>query len=78
MEAVPISDVAGQRPVTDPEAAVVGDELYRALRSRRVIDPLTNRWPDMSVPSAYAISRHLLERRLADGEVMVGSVRWTN
>jgi 2-oxopent-4-enoate/cis-2-oxohex-4-enoate hydratase len=62
----------GPRPITDPEASAVGDQLYAALRSRRVIDPLTTRWPDMSVASAYAISRHLLERRQADGEVIVG------
>jgi 2-oxopent-4-enoate/cis-2-oxohex-4-enoate hydratase len=58
--------------MTEPDLLGVGDELYAALRSRQVIDPLTSRWPEMTVASAYGISRRLLERRLADGEVIVG------
>jgi 2-oxopent-4-enoate/cis-2-oxohex-4-enoate hydratase len=52
--------------------AELGDELFAALRARRVLEPLTTRIPDITIEDAYAISLHLLERRKADGERVVG------
>ncbi|HHJ36089.1 MAG TPA: 2-oxopent-4-enoate hydratase [Gammaproteobacteria bacterium] len=49
-----------------------GKELYDALRSCQMVEPLTEREPDMTVEDAYAISSHLLSLRLADGEKIVG------
>jgi 2-oxopent-4-enoate/cis-2-oxohex-4-enoate hydratase len=49
-----------------------GDELYDALRQRRMVEPLTDREPSMTIEDAYAISQRLLERRLADGERVIG------
>lgn len=49
-----------------------GDELYEALRSRRTVLPLTEREPSISIEDAYHISRRLLDRRLLDGESLVG------
>jgi len=49
-----------------------GDELYDALRQRRMVEPITEREPSLTLEDAYAISQHLLERRLSDGEVVVG------
>lgn len=49
-----------------------GDELYGALRDRRVVEPLTARAPDITIDDAYRISQRLLERRLADGERVIG------
>jgi 2-oxopent-4-enoate/cis-2-oxohex-4-enoate hydratase len=49
-----------------------GDELYAALRARRTVEPLTRREPDITVDDAYRISRRLLERRLQDGEKVIG------
>jgi 2-oxopent-4-enoate/cis-2-oxohex-4-enoate hydratase len=49
-----------------------GDELYDALRQRRMVEPLTDREPSMTIEDAYAISQRLLERRLADGEQVIG------
>ncbi|MBE9548795.1 MAG: 2-oxopent-4-enoate hydratase [Proteobacteria bacterium] len=49
-----------------------GDELYAALRECRMVDPLTEREPDISIEDAYAISSHILSRRLADGERLIG------
>jgi 2-oxopent-4-enoate/cis-2-oxohex-4-enoate hydratase len=54
------------------DAARLGDELYAALRGRRVVDPLTERFGDVTIDQAYAVSRRMLERRLLDGEQIVG------
>lgn len=49
-----------------------GDELYQALRERRVVAPLTEREPGVSIEDAYHVSRRILTRREADGERLVG------
>ena len=49
-----------------------GDELYDALRQQRMVEPLTEREPSMTIEDAYAISQRLLERRLSDGERVIG------
>lgn len=50
----------------------LGDELYEALRTRRTLVPLTERHPGMSVDDAYRISLHMLKRRCAGGEQVIG------
>jgi len=50
----------------------LGNELYRALRDRKMIEPLTSRFPDMTIEEAYAVSSKFLEHRLADGETVIG------
>lgn len=47
-------------------------ELYQALRSASPVAPLTEREPDMTVEDAYHISRGFLEKRLLDGERIIG------
>jgi len=49
-----------------------GDELYTALRSRVTVRPLSEREPEITISDAYHVSRRLLERRLADGEQVIG------
>lgn len=49
-----------------------GDELYEALRARTTVAPLTARSPAITTADAYHVSRRLLERRVADGERVVG------
>jgi 2-oxopent-4-enoate/cis-2-oxohex-4-enoate hydratase len=49
-----------------------GDELYAALRQRTTVAPLTSRVDDITIDDAYHISLRLLERRLADGEKVIG------
>src|SRR5262245_321251 len=58
--------------MTSPNITRYGDELYTALRERRTVEPLTNREPSLTIDDAYQISRHLLARRLADGEKLIG------
>ena len=50
----------------------LGDELFDALRSCSVVEPLSSRQPDMSIEHAYAVQQRLIARRLADGETVVG------
>lgn len=50
----------------------LGDELYAALRRRATVSPLSSRYPDITVDDAYHISLHMMRRRLADGEKLVG------
>jgi 2-oxopent-4-enoate/cis-2-oxohex-4-enoate hydratase len=47
-------------------------ELYRALRDRHTLLPLTERVPGLTIEDAYQISSATLERRLSDGERVVG------
>jgi 2-oxopent-4-enoate/cis-2-oxohex-4-enoate hydratase len=50
----------------------LGDELFTALRTRKVLAPLTEREAAIDIDDAYKISLRLLERRKADGERVVG------
>ena len=49
-----------------------GDALFEALRSRSTVAPLIDSDPDLTIDDAYLISRHLLARRLAEGETLIG------
>ena len=50
----------------------LGDELYAALRERRTLAPLSSRHADITIDDAYQISLHMLSRRIADGERVIG------
>ncbi len=50
----------------------LGDELYRALMERTVVEPLTNRHPDLSIEDAYLVQQRMIARRLEQGERVVG------
>ncbi len=50
----------------------LGDELYDALVNCKTITPLTSRGIDISIEDAYHIQQHMLSRRLAKGERVIG------
>ena len=50
----------------------LGDELFAALRSRAVLEPLTNREAGIDIEDAYRISLQFLKRREAEGERVIG------
>ena len=50
----------------------LGDELFAALRQRRTVAPLSTRHPSLSIDQAYGISLHLLKKREAEGERVIG------
>jgi 2-oxopent-4-enoate/cis-2-oxohex-4-enoate hydratase len=49
-----------------------GEELFDALRNCQMVDPLTDREPDICIEDAYAISSHLLGLRITAGEKVIG------
>jgi 2-oxopent-4-enoate/cis-2-oxohex-4-enoate hydratase len=51
----------------------LGDELYQALRERRTLAPLTERYPDITIDDAYHVSTRMVKNRLErDGESIIG------
>ncbi len=58
--------------MNDASIERLASELYTALRERTPVSPLTERHPELTLASAYAISERLLARRLEDGERVVG------
>lgn len=51
----------------------LGDELYDALRTRRTVTPLTDRWPEVTIEDAYHVSLRMVNRRIEDdGEKVIG------
>jgi 2-oxopent-4-enoate/cis-2-oxohex-4-enoate hydratase len=51
----------------------LGDELYEALRARRTLSPLTDRWPEITIEDAYHVSLRMVNRRIEnDGEKVIG------
>ncbi|HUN90956.1 MAG TPA: 2-oxopent-4-enoate hydratase [Burkholderiaceae bacterium] len=58
--------------MNDATILQLGDELYDALRNRSVVEPLTNRHPDITIPDAYRIQQRMIGRRLQGGARVVG------
>ncbi len=54
------------------QRAKYGDELYQALRTGKTIEPFTDRDSEISIDDAYHISLHMLEKRVAGGDKIVG------
>jgi len=50
----------------------MGDRLYTALVRRVPIEPLTNRYPELTIEDAYRIQQRMVARRIERGERVVG------
>ena len=50
----------------------LGDELYQALTTRQVIEPLTSRHADITIEDAYHIQQRMIARRIEKGERVIG------
>lgn len=51
----------------------LAEELYTALRTRTPVDPISERFPDVTIDDAYDISGRFLQMRLKrDGERVIG------
>jgi len=75
----PASLVAGPRrggDATDVPAAdlhrQLADELWEADRTAKPIDPLTDRYDDLAIEDAYAIQTINIDRRIAEGQRVIG------
>ncbi len=58
--------------MTPEQIQAAGDELYDCLRNKTTVAPLTERYENITIDDAYHVSRRIFERRLADGEALVG------
>jgi len=54
------------------DVKAAGDELFEALQKARAIEPLTARFPSMTIADAYRTQQHLMQRRLDEGEKVIG------
>ena len=52
--------------------AALGDELFDAWHDARQIAPVTEREPQITIAEAYRVQLHTIERRVKDGERIVG------
>ncbi len=50
----------------------LGDSLFEALRANTVIDPISDNYPEMTIEHAYQVQKRMTDRRVADGETIVG------
>lgn len=50
----------------------LGDELYQALTTQTMIEPLTNRHPEITIENAYNIQQRMIARRVEAGERVIG------
>ncbi len=58
--------------LSEDKIHALGDELYQALRSRSMVSPLTEREPEITIDDAYHVSLRMVQRRVEDGEQIVG------
>ena len=50
----------------------IASELFDALNHQKIIQPLTDRYPEININDAYQISRKFLSFRESSGEKVVG------
>ncbi len=50
----------------------LGDELFEALRGQQCLTPFTERESDITIDDAYYISLRMVQRRVDDGETIIG------
>ena len=58
--------------VSDAQISQFADELFESLMSRRPMEPLTSREPNLTLDDAYRIQEQVIQRRLALGDRIVG------
>ena len=58
--------------MTEDQIQKLGDELFAALRSCTVVEPLTTRHPEITIDDAYGIQQRMMARRYQEGEKIVG------
>ena len=50
----------------------IASEIFDALNQQKIIQPLTDRYPEIDIKDAYQISRKFLSLRESNGEKVVG------
>ena len=57
--------------LSEAQRKTLGEELYQALNDESTLEPLTERFSDITIEDAYHISQAMLEARLKDRDVKV-------
>ena len=59
-------------PLSEADIRKAADDLYQAEIDRRQIDPLTLAHPDVTMDEAYAIQKRGVDRKIEDGQRIIG------
>lgn len=65
-------ELVTDRMIDDSAIDAAAGELFTALQQAKPIDPLTGRWPSLSIDDAYGIQQRLIRRRVSGGARVVG------
>jgi len=58
--------------MTEINIKEIANDFYQALKGQYCLEPISERFPGISVQDSYAISREFLKKRLADGDKVIG------
>jgi len=67
-----LKSTAERNMVSTDDIQTAAQALYEALRSGEPIGPLTDTYKNLTIDDAYAISLGIRDKRLADGEIIIG------
>ncbi len=59
-------------PLSEKQLAELSQEVLEAEKSVKAITNFTDRFPEITIPEAYAIQIRSLQTRVKNGEVIVG------
>ncbi len=65
-------DTTTMQTMNDELIQQLGNELHEALVAHKTVAPLTSRYADLTIDHAYRIQQHMIGRRLAQGDKVVG------
>ncbi|EJM16986.1 2-oxopent-4-enoate hydratase [Pseudomonas sp. GM18] len=54
------------------EIHILGQQLHQALSNRQAVAPLTDTYPDMTLEQAYQVQLEMIQRRLDEGQKVIG------
>ena len=64
---------SGERNMTDKALTeTLAEELYGALKNCSAIPLISQRYPELTLEQAYDVSKAILDKRISDGEKLVG------
>ena len=62
----------GLKTMNQEQINTLAQELHQAMRQRKTLAPVSERFPDVTIEDAYQISQRFLSLRLGEGEKVVG------
>ena len=56
----------------DLDIKIIADELYEAGKTKKAVEPLVSRFPDITIDLAYKVQNENIKRRVDGGEKIIG------